>query len=39
LPGTETAPQTFVSLVVIVILAWVVEANWRGISERKLKVS
>jgi len=35
----QTAPQTFVSLVVIVILAWVVEAIWRGISKRKLEVS
>jgi hypothetical protein len=34
-----TAPQTFVILVVIVILAWVVEAIWRGISRRKLEVS
>lgn len=35
----RTAPQTFVILVVIVILAWVVEAIWRGISKRKLEVS
>jgi hypothetical protein len=35
----QTAPRTFVILVVIVILAWVVEAIWRGISKRKLEVS
>jgi amino acid transporter len=34
----QTAPQTFVSLVVIIILAWVVEAIWRAISKRKLEV-
>jgi amino acid transporter len=34
----QTAPQTFVSLVVTIILAWVVEAIWRAISKRKLEV-
>jgi amino acid transporter len=34
-----TAPRTFVSLVVTIILAWVVEAIWRAISKRKLEVS
>lgn len=33
-----TAPQTFISLVVTIILAWVVEAIWRAISKRKLEV-
>jgi amino acid transporter len=31
-----TSPQTFVILVVTIILAWVVEAIWRGVSKRKL---
>ena len=35
----QTAPQTFVSLVVIIILAWVVEAIWRNISKRKLEAA
>jgi amino acid transporter len=32
-----TSPKTFVILVVTIILAWVVEAIWRGISKRELK--
>jgi amino acid transporter len=35
----QTAPQTFAILVVITILAWVVEAVWRGISKRKLEAT
>jgi amino acid transporter len=35
----QTAPQTFVSLTVIIILAWVVEAIWRRISKRNIEVS
>lgn len=33
-----TAPETFVALVVIIILAWVVEAIWRGYSKREVSV-
>ena len=32
-----TAPETFVILVVTIILAWVVEAIWRSISKREVK--
>ncbi|HJS20192.1 MAG TPA: APC family permease [Anaerolineales bacterium] len=32
-----TAPQTFAILVGTIILAWVVEAVWRGISRREMK--
>jgi amino acid transporter len=32
-----TAPQTFIILVVTIILAWVVEAIWRQISKREVK--
>jgi amino acid transporter len=35
----QTDPQTFTILVVTVILAWVVEAIWRGISKRELRAS
>jgi amino acid transporter len=35
----QTDPKTFVILVAAVILAWVVEAIWRGYSKRKLEVS
>jgi amino acid transporter len=35
----RTDPQTFVVLLVTIVLAWVVEAIWRGISKRKLEVS
>jgi amino acid transporter len=33
-----TAPQTFVILIAVIILAWVVEAIWRAISKREVKV-
>jgi hypothetical protein len=33
-----TAPQTFIILVVTIILAWVVEALWRWYSKREVKV-
>jgi amino acid transporter len=33
-----TAPQTFAILVVTIILAWVIEAIWRSISKREVKV-
>ena len=32
-----TSPQTFAILIVTIILAWVVEAIWRGISKREVK--
>jgi hypothetical protein len=32
-----TDPQRFAILVVTIVLAWVVEAIWRGISKRKLE--
>ena len=32
-----TTPQTFLILVVTIILAWVVEAVWRNISKREVK--
>jgi amino acid transporter len=32
-----TAPQTFAILIGTIILAWVVEAVWRGISKREVK--
>jgi amino acid transporter len=32
-----TDPQTFAVLLVIIVLAWVVEAVWRSISRRELK--
>lgn len=35
----KTAPETFAILVAIIVLAWVVEAIWRGISKRKLEVN
>jgi len=35
----RTDPQTFVVLLATVMLAWVVEAIWRGISKRKLEAS
>ena len=35
----QTSPQTFIILVVTIILAWVIEAIWRGISKRKLEVT
>ena len=31
-------PQTFVFLVATIILTWVVEAVWRGISKVKMEV-
>jgi amino acid transporter len=34
-----TAPQTFAALVATIVLAWVVEAIWRGISKRDLKTA
>lgn len=34
----KTAPQTLAILVATIILAWVVEAIWRAISKRQLKV-
>jgi len=34
----QTAPQTFVFLTVTIILAWVVEAIWRRISNREVSV-
>ena len=34
-----TEPQTFVILIAIIILAWVVEAIWRWISKREVTVS
>jgi len=34
-----TAPQTFVVLVLTIVLAWVVEAVWRSISKRELRSS
>jgi amino acid transporter len=34
----QTAPQTFVILLVTIILAWVVEAIWRRISKREVSV-
>ncbi len=33
----QTEPRTFAILVVIILLAWVVEAIWRGVSKRKLE--
>jgi amino acid transporter len=35
----KTSPQTFAILVGTIILAWVVEAVWRAISKREVKVS
>ncbi len=32
-----TAPETFVILVITIILAWVIEAIWRAISKREVK--
>ena len=34
-----TSPQTFAIIVATIILAWVVEAIWRTISKRQLKVN
>ena len=34
----KTAPQTFAILVATIVLAWVVEAVWRAVSKRQLKV-
>lgn len=34
----QTSPQTFVILIVTIILAWVVEALWRWYSKREVKV-
>lgn len=34
----QTAPNTFIILIVTIILAWVVEAGWRAISKREVKV-
>ena len=33
----QTSPQTFVILVLTIILAWVVEAVWRSISKREVQ--
>ena len=33
-----TSPQTFTILVVVIILAWVIEAPWRWYSKREVKI-
>jgi amino acid transporter len=34
----QTSPQTFAILVATIVLAWVVEAIWRAVSKRQMKV-
>lgn len=35
----RTEPQTFVTLIIIIVLAWVVEAIWRNIARRRAGVT